>query len=163
MKAFRSLGSCGVWCTTCGKGSSCSALLLGNREVPGSERRACGSSASAHAVADNARIELWLRKSAISFGWKQCGPQLARSAPNRLATRGWQRRQRQADVLVDGWCLVRYKRAESEARAGSRGSAERELEARELGGLLKLVTYVDCSDWREASSSSVQPSLLDTG
>lgn len=47
----------------------------------------------------------------------------------------------------------------SEARARSRGSAERELDARELYGLSMLVAYVDCSDWREASSSGTSVEL----
>jgi len=57
-------------------------------------------------------------------------PQLAKSAPNRFATRGWWRRQRLANAVVDNVCLVRYKRAGSEAQGGHEG---RKSESSKLG------------------------------
>jgi hypothetical protein len=64
------------------------------------------------------------------------GPQLANTAQTDSPLEVGDCRQRLAYVFVDGSCLVRYKRAESEARTRSRRLAERKLQARELGGFL---------------------------
>jgi len=84
--------------------------------------------------ADNARASLaWATR--LPARWRLLKPQLVTPAPNRFTTRGWSCRQRLASVFVDGLCLVRYKRAGSEAQYRSRRAVERKLQAREQGGL----------------------------
>jgi hypothetical protein len=75
-------------------------------------------------LGDRASLQRWrlLKSQLVSFG------------PNWLTTRGCRCRQRLVSVSVDGLCLVRYKRAGSEAQNRSRRAAERKLQAREHGG-----------------------------